>query len=168
MGIRGFGSGVWRLGFRFGGLGFGDQGFGFGVWGLKFRVWGLDFGFEAWRSGFRVWGLEIRVWGFGFGDQGLGFGVRGLGFRVWVLKLGFREYGLSGTQCRSGVGSCTVSKVDVRLPGKENSNSHGARPVHLVITTMKWIRTSGLSIKNSLSSTEAHHTETSSPSGVWG
>jgi len=42
-------------------------------------------------------------------------------------------------------------KVDVRLPGKGNSNSHGARPVHLIITMIKWIRTSRLSIKNSLS-----------------
>ena len=42
-------------------------------------------------------------------------------------------------------------KVDVRLPGKGNSNSHGARPVHLIITTIKWIPTSRLSIKNSLS-----------------
>jgi hypothetical protein len=40
---------------------------------------------------------------------------------------------------------------DVRLPGKGNSNSHGARPVHLVITMIKWIRTSRWSIKNSLS-----------------
>ena len=30
--------------------------------------------------------------------------------------------------------------------------SHGARPVHLIITMIKWIRTSRLSIKNSLSS----------------
>ena len=44
-------------------------------------------------------------------------------------------------------------KVDVRLPGKENSNSHGARPVHLIIPTIKWIRTSRLPIKNSLSLT---------------
>ena len=42
-------------------------------------------------------------------------------------------------------------KVDVRLPGKGNSNSHGARPVHLIITMIQWIRTSRLSIKNSLS-----------------
>ena len=42
-------------------------------------------------------------------------------------------------------------KVDVRLPGKRNSNSHGARPVHLSITMIKWIRTSRFSIKNSLS-----------------
>ena len=30
-------------------------------------------------------------------------------------------------------------------------NSHGARPVHLIITMIKWSRTSRLSIKNSLS-----------------
>ena len=42
-------------------------------------------------------------------------------------------------------------KVDVRLPGNGNSNSHGARPVHLIITLFEWIRTSRLSIKNSLS-----------------
>ena len=41
-------------------------------------------------------------------------------------------------------------KVDVRLPGKGNSNSHGARPVHLIITMIKWIRTGRLSIQNSL------------------
>jgi len=28
-------------------------------------------------------------------------------------------------------------KVDVRLPGKGNSNTHGARPVHLIITMIK-------------------------------
>ena len=42
-------------------------------------------------------------------------------------------------------------KVDIRLPGKGNSNSHGARPVHLTITMIKWTRTSRLSIKKSLS-----------------
>ena len=46
---------------------------------------------------------------------------------------------------------CRARKVDVRLPGKGNSNFHGARPVHLIITMIKWIRTSRLSIKNSLS-----------------
>ena len=43
-----------------------------------------------------------------------------------------------------------LRKVDVRLPGKGNSNSHGARPVHLIITMIKWIRTSRLLINNSL------------------
>jgi len=42
-------------------------------------------------------------------------------------------------------------KVDVRLPEKGNSNTHGARRVHLIITMIKWIRTRRLSIKNSLS-----------------
>ena len=40
-------------------------------------------------------------------------------------------------------------KVDVKLPGKGNSYAHGARPVHLIITMMKWFRTSRLSIQNS-------------------
>ena len=44
-----------------------------------------------------------------------------------------------------------VWRVDVRLPGKENSNSHGARPVHQINSMIKWSRTSKLSIKNSLS-----------------
>ena len=38
-------------------------------------------------------------------------------------------------------------KVDVRLPGKGNSNSHGTRLVYIIMTMMKWIRTSRLSIK---------------------
>ena len=37
-------------------------------------------------------------------------------------------------------------KVDVRLPGKGNSNSHGARPVHLMTTRIKWIRTSDVTM----------------------
>ena len=37
--------------------------------------------------------------------------------------------------------------VTVGAPAKENTISHGARPLHLV----KWIRTSRLSMKNSLS-----------------
>ena len=41
-------------------------------------------------------------------------------------------------------------KVDIRLSAKRNSNAHGARPVHQIISIMKWIRTSRLSIKYSL------------------
>ena len=41
-------------------------------------------------------------------------------------------------------------KVDARLPGKGNSTSHGARPVHQIISMIKWIWTSKLSIKHSL------------------
>jgi len=49
--------------------------------------------------------------------------------------------------------ACRSGKVDVRLPGKGNPNSNGARPVHLIITMIQWIRTSRLSINNSLSGT---------------
>ena len=37
------------------------------------------------------------------------------------------------------------------IANKGHSNSHGARPVHLIITMIKWIRTSRLPRKNSLS-----------------
>ena len=50
-----------------------------------------------------------------------------------------------------GLESSNARKVDVRLPGKGNSNTHGARPDHLIVTIMKWFWTSSLSIKNSLS-----------------
>ena len=55
------------------------------------------------------------------------------------------------TTHRSTSDAHVTRKVDVRLPGKGNSNSHGARPVHLIITMIRCIRTSRLSIKNSLS-----------------
>ena len=42
--------------------------------------------------------------------------------------------------------SCS-RKVDIRLPGKGNSNPHGARPVH---QNHRWIRTRRVSINNSL------------------
>ena len=38
-------------------------------------------------------------------------------------------------------------KVDVRLPGKGNQNSYGERPIHLIITMFRWIRTSRLSTR---------------------
>jgi len=66
---------------------------------------------------------------------------------------------------RAGRDAERARKVDVRLPEKGNSNSHGARPVHLIITMIKWIRTSRLSIKNSLS-LSAERTETSRGAGA--
>ena len=42
--------------------------------------------------------------------------------------------------CHSYQGSGVVvrlRKADVRLPGKVNSNSYGARPVHVIITMIK-------------------------------
>jgi len=58
---------------------------------------------------------------------------------------------LRGNQVWRGAGDLGHGKVDIRLPGKGNSNSHGARPVHRIITMIKWFRNSRLSIKNSLS-----------------
>ena len=60
-----------------------------------------------------------------------------------------------------------VRKVDERQPRTGNSNSHGARLVHLIITMIKLSRTSKLSINHSLCHPEA------GPwlllrSGVWG
>ena len=50
--------------------------------------------------------------------------------------------------------------------GKGNSNSHGARPVHLIITMMKWIRTSRLSIKARVACCRHHCDE--HPRLFWG
>jgi len=62
-------------------------------------------------------------------------------------------------------GGKSLWEVDARLPGKGNSSSHGARPVHLTITMIKWIRTSRLSIKNSLS--RKKKTSSAIDSGLW-
>jgi len=48
-------------------------------------------------------------------------------------------------------GPLNARKVDPRLPEKGNSNSHGARPVHQIISMIKRIWTRRLSIKNPLS-----------------
>jgi hypothetical protein len=45
--------------------------------------------------------------------------------------------GLQGTFSVEGHSVGVSRKVDVRLPGKENSNPHGARPVKLIMTRMK-------------------------------
>jgi len=78
----------------------------------------------------------------------LGF-IWGL-FRVYLPGLGPARSPRGRSQfypsCRAARRAATRSalfrKVDVRLPGKGNSNSHGARPVHRIITMIKLIRTS--------------------------
>jgi len=101
-------------------------------------------GSGVWGLGLRVWGSGIEIWSLWFGP-----GVLGSGFGVWGLGLWF-----DGLQTRDGPHTPRHSrKVDVRLPGHDNLNTHGARPVHLIITTIKWIRNSVLSIKDSLSTT---------------
>ena len=119
-------------------------------WGCK----GYTFGFKSERL--RGFHLEVRRQGFGFRVSGSGFRVAGLGFRGFRLQVS--GFGVTRKpRCRRG--SCSLSiaeepaigKVDIRLPGKENSNSHGARPVHQIISIILWFRTSRLPIKNSLS-----------------
>ena len=73
----------------------------------------------------------------------------GLGFQVTVLN----TVHVVPSPLGGGMEMQHNRKVDVRLPGKRNSTSHGARPVHLIITMIKWIRTSRLSINNSLCNT---------------
>ena len=90
--------------------------------------------------------------GFGLRVEGLGFRISGFGFRVWSSPKTLRGCA-GGPRSRQTV-FCRDRKVDVRLPGKGDSNSHGARPVHLIISMIKWIRASRLSIKNFLSSAE--------------
>ena len=59
-------------------------------------------------------------------------------------------------------------KVDARLPEKGNSNSHSARPVNLIITMIKWIRTSRLSIDTPLSlSRRAPMLYNTDRDGIW-
>jgi len=71
-----------------------------------------------------------------------------------VIKKNIRRRGVAPVFRTRQVDACValwgLGKVDVRLPGKGNPITHGARPVHLIITMIKWIRTSRLSIKNSV------------------
>jgi len=60
-----------------------------------------------------------------------------------------------------------AGKVEVRLPAKGNSNSHGARPVHLFITMIKRIRTSRFSIKNSPSAGNPLSNHTAGYAGIF-
>ena len=68
---------------------------------------------------------------------------------TWIGGFGARP--LKGKDLVLDQVDSVTRKADARLPGKGISNSHGARPVHLIITMIKWIRTSRLSINNSLS-----------------
>ena len=102
-----------------------------------------------------TWGyICILCFGFRVLDQGLRVQSVGSGFdhRHFAVRFIHPDRhippGDSGFFFRS---RDTTRKVAIRQPGKRNSNYHGARPVHQIIFMMKWIRTSRLSIKNSLS-----------------
>jgi len=98
----------------------------------------------------RIMGFGFRVSGFGLRASGFGFRVSGFGFRVsgfdfLVSGFCFRVSGVSGgphperEDVRGLVlrpvlahrqPATTHRKVDIRLHGKGNANSHGARPVY--------------------------------------
>ena len=83
--------------------------------------------------------------------------VWGSGFRNLnqsVVTLYPPPYNLHLSNCILHPAPCTSRgrrKVGVRPPGKGNSNFHGAWPVHLIITMIKWMRIIRLSIRVSLS-----------------
>ena len=77
-----------------------------------------------------------------------------------VLGLGLRyckrTYGCEDIHTKAQILALTVWDQNLvltvlYLPGKWNLKSHGARPVHLIITIIKWVRTSRLAITNPLS-----------------
>ena len=101
--------------------------------------------------------------GGGLQGQGMGCRFESLGFMVQVQGVGFERYqdqgeglGLEAYVCGAGR-PCRCAdleapptrlhrdqgfrvrprKVDVRLPGKGNSNFQGVRPVHLINTMME-------------------------------
>ena len=94
-------------------------------------------------------------------DSGLDFQVKVL-IRFQVVARGRAQP--RGVFAAGGGPHGPSRKVDIRLPGKGNSKSHGARPVHQIITMIKWTRTSRLSIKNSLSA--GHNRAAFSPQEV--
>ena len=119
---------------RWRGVGLGVSCLVFG--GFRVGVQGVGFGADS----LSLYGLWFQV----PGSLGVGVGIPGRLARTVALPPRPPHPGVCGR-------NSATRKVDARLPGKGNSNSHGARPVHLIITMIKWIRTSRLSIKNSLS-----------------
>ena len=69
----------------------------------------------------------------------------------FIARMGFEPVAYRGLETGNrDVVTHVVQQGKVPLPsGKGNSNSHGARPVHLIIPMIKWIRTIRLSRKNS-------------------
>ena len=106
---------------------------------------------EASRFEFRVSSFEFRVSGFGFRrnlfdvrlERGPLFLVReevAVRRRVRVEEDQVRDQPLRRKILERGIDLwCVVCarKVNIRSPGKGDSNSHGARPVHKIISMIK-------------------------------
>ena len=76
--------------------------------------------------------------------------MEGVGRRVWGSGLRVDDSGHPACGRGLEVLPTRFRKVDIRLPGNGNSNSYGARPVHQIMSMIKWIWTSRLSINDSL------------------
>ena len=120
----------------------------FRVQGSRFRVQGS--GFKVQGSGFRVQGSGFRVQGAGCRVQGSWSRVQGSELRVEGFGFGFGAWESEDLPSWK-VDARLPGNENARLPGNENANSHGARSVHQIISMIKWIRTSKLSDKKSLS-----------------
>ena len=67
-------------------------------------------------------------------------------FRIKIPFLGVPD-----TLILSRIREISSRKVEIRRPGEGISSSHGARPVYLINTMIKWIRASGLPLTTSIS-----------------
>ena len=95
----------------------------------------------------------VRAGNFSFGgsrSKGHVLGFRGLGVELRLVASALVWSATIPAYSPQTLNSKHSSKVGVRLPGKGNSNFHGATPVHSMISMIQWIRTGRLSIKNSL------------------
>ena len=141
--------------------GFRAQGPGLRVLGFSLRD--LISGIRDPGSGIRDLGSGIRLWGFMLRVSCSGQHERFRSRVSWVSCV-LRPGRLAPASWRSAVRAgrlpataparsrprLSMRKVDIRLPGKGDSNSHGARPVHQIISMTKWIRTCRLSLHNFL------------------
>ena len=76
---------------------------------------------------------------------------KGLVMGSRVGGLGLRDLGFELRNAASAFVLCSDRQVDTRLPGNGNSNPHGQGRSSKIISMIKWIRTSRVSIKKSLS-----------------
>ena len=84
-----------------------------------------------------VWTRNRQGFAFAFTFQVSGFRVQGSGFGLQGSG-SVKQYEL-------------FASIGRQIRRKGNSNSHGARPEHQIISKIKWTRASRLSTKNSLS-----------------
>ena len=143
------------------------------TWGLVGTLWAADANphiltlhpHASYKSP-TFWSGGVGFWGSGFGacravTIGTGASIRNTPHKFNIFWYSADSLAWSGAgialeqkssfENPSALGSWRLCLGGVSLPGKGNSNAHGgARPVNLITTMIKWIRTSRLSIRKSL------------------